>query len=115
MASLPALSHWIDGQPVAGSSGRFADVFDPSTGEVSAGVPLASTQELERCISVARSAFKDWAATPPLRRARVMFRFRQLLDNASDELAKLISREHGKTVSDARGEVIRGLEVVEFA
>jgi malonate-semialdehyde dehydrogenase (acetylating)/methylmalonate-semialdehyde dehydrogenase len=94
---------------------RAGDVFDPSTGKVTAKVPFASTAELENCVRIAKEAFPAWAATPPLRRARVMFRFRDLLDGALDEIAQAISREHGKTLSDARGEAMRGLEVVEFA
>jgi malonate-semialdehyde dehydrogenase (acetylating)/methylmalonate-semialdehyde dehydrogenase len=90
-------------------------VFDPSTGRVTARVPFASKEELDECVRTAQAAFKSWATTPPLRRARVMFRFRELLERATDEIAEAISREHGKTLSDARGEIIRGLEVVEFA
>ncbi len=113
--TAPAVPHWIGGAAVGGTSGRFGDVFNPSTGQVTAQVPFASDAELDRCIATAKAAFPAWAATPPLRRARVLFRFRQLLEEASNELAALISSEHGKTVADARGEVVRGLEVVEFA
>lgn len=109
------LSHWIGGKAFTGSTTRLGDVLDPSTGEVRARAPFASASDSDECVAVARDAFKGWAATPPVRRARVMFRYRQLLESASDRLAKIISSEHGKTISDARGEVMRGLEVVEFA
>jgi malonate-semialdehyde dehydrogenase (acetylating)/methylmalonate-semialdehyde dehydrogenase len=110
-----SLSHWINGVEVAGRSGRFGKVFNPSTGEAIGQVPFANAAELEECVRVARAAFESWSAQTPLRRARVLFRFRQLLEEASDELAAVISREHGKTLADAKGEVTRGLEVVEFA
>lgn len=114
LASVPTVPHWIGGKAVA-TQGRSGDVYNPSTGLVTARVPFASAEELDQCVQVARAAFPGWANTPPLRRARVLFKFRQLLEAASDELAHAISAEHGKTVSDARGEVVRGLEVVEFA
>jgi len=114
-AALPTVSHWIGGQAVAGPLSRAGDVYNPSTGGITARVPFASAEELDACVAVAKAAFPAWAATPPLRRARVLFRFRQLLEAASDELAAAISREHGKTLSDARGEIVRGMEVVEFA
>ncbi|MFC4314569.1 CoA-acylating methylmalonate-semialdehyde dehydrogenase [Steroidobacter flavus] len=109
------ITHWVGGKAVPGEQTRAGDVFDPSTGEVTARVPFASLEELDACVRTARAAYPAWAATPPLRRARVMFRFRDLLERASDELAEAISREHGKTLADARGEIVRGLEVVEFA
>ncbi|MES0874301.1 CoA-acylating methylmalonate-semialdehyde dehydrogenase [Sinimarinibacterium thermocellulolyticum] len=114
-AAAETLSHWIGGAAVAGTSGRWGEVFNPSTGEVTARVPFASVEELDRCVASAKAAAPAWAATPPLRRARVLFRYRQLLEAASEELAQTISREHGKTLADARGEIVRGLEVVEFA
>jgi len=114
-ATVSALSHWIGAKAVPGAQGRAGDVFDPSTGRVSARVPYASVEELDACVRIAQAAFPAWAAMPPLRRARVMFRFRDLLERASDEVSEAISREHGKTLSDARGEVVRGMEVVEFA
>jgi malonate-semialdehyde dehydrogenase (acetylating)/methylmalonate-semialdehyde dehydrogenase len=113
--AVPSVPHWIGGKAVAGTSGRSGEVFDPSAGQVSARVPFAAQGEIDACVAAARAAQPDWAGTPPLRRARVMFRFRQLLESAADELAATISREHGKTVADARGEIVRGMEVVEFA
>jgi malonate-semialdehyde dehydrogenase (acetylating)/methylmalonate-semialdehyde dehydrogenase len=109
------IRHWIGGKEVAGASGRAGDVYDPALGEVSGRVAFASTEEAGRAIAAAHAAFPAWAATPSLRRARVMFKFKELIERDMDKLAALISSEHGKVVSDARGEVTRGLEVVEFA
>ena len=115
MIMSKTLHHYINGQKVEGTSGRFGDVFNPATGEVAARVPLASSSETASAIEAAAAAFPDWRNTPPLRRARVLFRFKELLDANLDELAQLVSSEHGKVFSDARGSVIRGIEVVEFA
>ncbi|MBM3951407.1 MAG: CoA-acylating methylmalonate-semialdehyde dehydrogenase [Rhodospirillales bacterium] len=109
------LSHFIDGKRVAGKSGRFADVYNPATGEVAAQVPLADADEVRAAIAAAARAFPAWAATPPARRAQAMFRLRELLYRHMDELAPMLSAEHGKTLPDAKGELTRGLEVVEFA
>jgi malonate-semialdehyde dehydrogenase (acetylating)/methylmalonate-semialdehyde dehydrogenase len=107
--------HYINGREVAGTSNRFGDVYNPALGEVASRVPFASADEVSQAIAAAQAAFPAWAATPPLRRARVMFKFKELIERDHDQLARLISSEHGKVVSDARGEVTRGLEVVEFA
>jgi malonate-semialdehyde dehydrogenase (acetylating)/methylmalonate-semialdehyde dehydrogenase len=112
---VKTLHHYINGQQVEGTSGRYGDVFNPTTGEVTARVPLASADETARAIEVAAAAFPAWRDTPPLRRARVLFRFKELLDKHLEELAELVSAEHGKVLSDARGSVIRGMEVAEFA
>jgi malonate-semialdehyde dehydrogenase (acetylating) / methylmalonate-semialdehyde dehydrogenase len=108
------IPHFIGGKHVAGA-GRFSDVYNPATGHSSAKVALASQNEVADAVAVARAAFPGWAAQTPLRRARVMFKFRELLDRHTDEIASLIASEHGKSLSDARGEITRGLEVVEFA
>ena len=100
---------------VAGRSGRFADVFNPATGAVEKRVPLASAAEVGEVVAVAKAAWPAWAKTPPLRRARILDRFKFLLQENADKIAELISAEHGKTHDDALGEVTRGLEVVEFA
>jgi malonate-semialdehyde dehydrogenase (acetylating)/methylmalonate-semialdehyde dehydrogenase len=113
--SLRELGHFIDGKPAGGRSGRRAPVFDPSTGTQSANVGLADAAEVDRAVRAAQDAFAGWANTTPLRRARVMFEFKNLLERHRDELAAMISAEHGKVLSDAQGEVTRGLEVVEFA
>ncbi|MDE2342293.1 MAG: CoA-acylating methylmalonate-semialdehyde dehydrogenase [Betaproteobacteria bacterium] len=116
MTSAPvSIGHFIDGQPVAGTSGRAADVFNPATGAVSGRVALASESEVAAAVASARAAFPAWAGTSPLRRARVLFKFKELIERHHDELAALITAEHGKVFTDARGEVIRGLEVVEYA
>ena len=112
---MKTLHHYINGRKVAGASGRFGDVFNPATGELSARVPLASAAETATAVEAAAAAFPAWRDTPPLQRARVMFSFKELLEHRLDELAELVAAEHGKVLSDARGSVIRGLEVVEFA
>ena len=115
-ASAPReLSHWIGGTRVAGTSGRFGDVFHPASGAVSSRVPLASDAEVHAAVEAAAQAFPAWAAQPPLRRARVLFRFREIFERRLEEVAALITSEHGKVNTDARGEATRGLEVVEFA
>src|SRR3982074_2136205 len=109
------IGHFIGGKTVAGTSGRSGDVFDPNTGEVQAKVALASKAEVEKAIANAQAAFPGWAATNPQRRARVMFKFLELIQAEYDDLARLLSSEHGKTFADAKGDIQRGLEVVEFA
>ena len=109
------IGHFIAGRPTAGTSGRFGDVFNPAIGEISARVALASAAEVDHAVGIAARAFPAWAATPPLRRARVMFKLRDLLERDRARLSAAITAEHGKILSDADGEVQRGLEVVEFA
>jgi malonate-semialdehyde dehydrogenase (acetylating)/methylmalonate-semialdehyde dehydrogenase len=106
---------FVNGQVVARSDARTSPVYNPATGAVTAEVALSTTTEVASAVAAARAAFPAWAATPPLRRARIMNRFRDLLERNSAELAAIISDEHGKVRSDALGEVTRGLEVVEFA
>ena len=112
---MRSIEHFINGQKVAGTSGRFGDVFDPNTGLVQARVPLASPAELDRAVANAAEAQKGWAAANPQRRARVMFEFKHLLETHMDELAHLLSSEHGKVIADSRGDLQRGLEVIEFS
>ena len=109
------ISHWIDGKPQDGQSGRTGPVFDPATGRERARVAFASAEEVDKAVAVAKNAFKDWRDSSLTTRTQIMFNFRRLLDEARDELANLIAAEHGKTRPDARGEVQRGLETVEFA
>ena len=109
------LSHFINGEPVPGVSGRCGKVFNPATGEVAKHVPLAGAAEVNCAVAAAVAAFPAWSAQPPLRRARVMFRFLELLERERDRLAAIITSEHGKVFSDAKGEVQRGGEVVEFS
>ena len=111
---MSELHHWIGGAPVAGTSGRFGQVFHPATGQVQARVPVATEAEVDAAVQAAARAFPAWSAQPPLRRARVLFRFREIFERRLDEIAACITREHGKVNSDARGEATRGLEVVEF-
>jgi malonate-semialdehyde dehydrogenase (acetylating)/methylmalonate-semialdehyde dehydrogenase len=114
-SQIEALSHWIAGRPTPGTSGRFGDVFNPATGRVQSRVPLASDAEVDAAVQAAAAAFPSWSAQPPLRRARVLFRFREIFESRLEEVAALITSEHGKVNSDARGEATRGLENIEFA
>jgi malonate-semialdehyde dehydrogenase (acetylating)/methylmalonate-semialdehyde dehydrogenase len=114
-ASPSPIGHFIGGAHVAGNPARTGAVYNPATGTVSGRVALASAQELDAAVAAARAAFPGWAATPPLRRARIMFKFKDLLEQHADQLAAIITAEHGKVLSDARGEVTRGIEVVEYA
>ncbi|MSQ92890.1 MAG: CoA-acylating methylmalonate-semialdehyde dehydrogenase [Gammaproteobacteria bacterium] len=112
---MEQLGHYIGGQRVAGASGRSAPVFNPALGVATTQVALASAHETRSVIAAARAALPEWSDTPALRRARVLFRFRDLIDKNSEEIAGILTREHGKVLADARGEVTRGLEIVEFA
>ena len=109
------IRHFIDGRPVEATSGRTSEVFDPNTGEVQARVSLASAADVDAAVQSAMTAFDGWSATNPQRRARVMFEFKRLVEARIDELAALLSAEHGKVIADAKGDVQRGLEVIEFA
>src|SRR3977135_3624800 len=109
------IGHFVGGKTVAGTSGRSGDVFNPNTGEVQAKVALASKAEVEQAIANAAAPQPAWAAPTPQRRARVMFKFLELIQAEYDDLARLLSSEHGKTFADSRGDIQRGLEVVEFA
>ena len=115
MTAQRDVHHFINGKAVPGTSGRHGDIFDPNTGEVQARVALASASEMADAIEIAKAAQVDWAAVNPQRRARVLFKFKQLLEDNMDELARLLSAEHGKVVADAKGDVQRGMEVIEFA
>jgi len=110
----PVVGHYIDGQ-VHTQGERSSPVFNPATGEVQAQVALASLQTVEQAVASARKAFPAWSEQSALRRSRVMFKFKELLDRHHQELAQLITREHGKVLSDAMGEVTRGIEIVEYA
>ncbi|HQZ34474.1 MAG TPA: CoA-acylating methylmalonate-semialdehyde dehydrogenase [Ilumatobacteraceae bacterium] len=109
------ISHWIDGQVVEGTSGRSGIVYDPATGEQASSVDLASVAEVDLAVAKARAAFPAWRSTNLSRRAEVMFRVRELVDANRKEIATLLTKEHGKVLSDALGEVARGLENIEFA
>jgi len=114
-ACVRELSHFINGQTAAGTSGRFGDVFDPAQGQVAARVPFAGVDQVADAVAAAKAAFPAWSETPPAQRARLMFKFKALLDRHHDELAELVTRDHGKLFEDSKGEVLRGIEVVEFA
>ena len=109
------ISHFINGASVAGRSGRFGEVYDPNVGEVQARVALATAEELDAAVQAAARAQAGWGATNPQRRARVMFEFKRLVEARMGELAELLSSEHGKVIADSRGDIQRGLEVIEFA
>jgi malonate-semialdehyde dehydrogenase (acetylating) / methylmalonate-semialdehyde dehydrogenase len=115
IAKQRQLGHYVDGKAVPGGSGRSAPVYDPALGVATTEVALASAAETRHAIASARAAFPEWSETPAIRRARVLFRFRDLVEQHAGELAAIITREHGKVLTDARGEVTRGLEIVEFA
>lgn len=112
---MPDIHHLIGGQIIEGRSGNFADIFDPNTGAATTKVALASEAEIDTAIQNAKAAFPAWSGLNPQRRARIMFAFKSLLEENMDELAALLSSEHGKILADSRGDVQRGLDVVEFA
>ena len=110
-----AITHFIAGARAAGSSTRAQDVFNPATGAVTGRVALASAADVDTAVAAAQAAFPAWSDTPPIRRARVMFKFLELVNLHKDELAHLITAEHGKVFTDAQGEVARGIDIIEFA
>ncbi|HYK56730.1 MAG TPA: aldehyde dehydrogenase family protein, partial [Flavisolibacter sp.] len=110
-----SVAHYINGKLTASSGQRRQDVFNPATGAVSARVALANQEDVDAAVAAATAAAPRWAETAPLKRARILFRFKELIERHHEALAATITREHGKVLSDARGEVTRGLEVVEFA
>ena len=112
---VTSIAHFISGQTTAGTSTRVQDVFNPATGEVTGRVSLANVQDVAKAVASAQAAFPAWADTPPLRRARVMFKYLELLNQNRDTLARMITAEHGKVFTDAQGEVTRGIDIVEFA
>lgn len=112
---MDTINHFVNGESLVGASSRTADVFNPATGSVASQVRLGSTADVGEAVAAAKAAWPAWRATPPLRRARILDRFKSMLWERADQLAESISSEHGKTHDDALGEVTRGLEVVEFA
>ena len=112
---IETLQHYIGGRRVAGTGGRFSDGFDPALGTVMSRVPLAAPDEVDQAVAAAKAAFPKWSALTPLRRSRIMHKFKGLIEANAKDLAAIVTREHGKVLSDAMGEVIRGIEVVEFA
>ncbi|MGX9393288.1 CoA-acylating methylmalonate-semialdehyde dehydrogenase [Nitrobacteraceae bacterium UC4446_H13] len=111
---MRSIGHFIGGKTVKGTSGRFADVYQPMTGDVQAQVALATKAELRAAVENAKAAQPAWAATNPQRRARILMKFLELVARDNDTMAELLAREHGKTIPDAKGDILRGVEVVEF-
>ncbi len=109
------IAHFVNGQALIGASGRYGDVFNPNTGEVQARVQFASDAEIDAAVQAAAKAQIGWAATNPQRRARVMFEFKRLIERDMNALAEILSSEHGKVIADSKGDIQRGLEVIEFA
>ena len=112
---MRTIGHFIDGQRVEGQSGRFHSIYDPNTGQVQARVALATPEELDAAVRSAATAQREWARVNPQRRARVLFSYKQAVEAHMDELAQLLSSEHGKVLADSRGDVMRGIDVIEFA
>ena len=112
---MKKIHHFVNGKAFEGDSKKTSDVYDPSIGEVSAKVTLATKQDVDKVVDIAHSAFHSWSSTPALQRARILFKFKELIEKNSDELTKIIVAEHGKVYDDAKGSLTRGLEVVEFA
>ena len=112
---MKLIEHFIEGKNYSGNSKRKSKVFNPATGEQSAEVKLGTKEDVNKAVENAKNSFEKWSNTPPLQRARVMFKFKELIEKNSDELTKIIVSEHGKVYEDAKGSLIRGLEVVEYA
>ncbi|HCX80917.1 MAG: methylmalonate-semialdehyde dehydrogenase (acylating) [Curvibacter sp. RIFCSPHIGHO2_12_FULL_63_18] len=115
MSQVTSIAHYIHGRVTPGTSGRAQNVFNPATGQVTGSVALANAAEVDAAVAAAQAAFPKWADTPPIRRARILFNFLQLLNEHKDALARMITAEHGKVFTDAQGEVSRGIDIVEFA
>ena len=112
---MKIIEHFVDGKKYSGNSKKLSSVFNPATGEETAKVKLGSSDDLNNAVEKAQNAFLSWSNTPPLQRARVLFRYKELIEKNSDELTKIIVSEHGKVYEDAKGSLTRGLEVVEYA
>ena len=112
---MPDVHHFVNGETLIGSSGRFGDIFNPNTGVIAGRVQLATVEEMDRAVQAASVAQEQWAQVNPQRRARVMFAYLRLVQARMDELAELLSSQHGKVIADSKGDIQRGLEVVEFA
>ena len=112
---MNTIQHFVNGKKFSGESKRAGKVFNPATGDQTAEVKLATTKDVNDAVDNAKKAFESWSNKPPLQRARVMFKFKELIEKNSDELTKIIVSEHGKVYEDAKGSLTRGLEVVEYA
>jgi len=115
LTTLERLPMWVNGRAFSPSTTRYGEVTNPATGEVIRHVPFANAADVDAAVQSAAAALPAWSAAPPLRRARVLMRFRDLLDRQRKDLARIVTQEHGKTLVDAEGSVTRGIEVVEFA
>src|SRR4029079_2762728 len=115
LTTLERLPLWVGGRAYSPSTTRYGEVTNPATGEVIRHVPFANGADVDAAVKSSATAFKEWSTTPALRRARVLMKFRDLLDRHRKDLAKIVTQEHGKTLADAEGSVTRGMEVVEFA
>ena len=109
------IQHFINGKIVSGNSKRKGKVFNPATGDQKSEVYLGTKSDLNEAVEISKKAFETWSLKPPIQRARIMFKFKELIEKNSDELTKMIVSEHGKVYEDAKGSLVRGLEVVEFA
>ena len=109
------IQHYVNGKVFSGESKRIGKIFNPATGEQQTEVKLGNKSDLNEAVKIAKKAFENWSIKPPIQRARVMFKFKELIEKNSDELTKMIVSEHGKVYEDAKGSLIRGLEIVEFA
>jgi malonate-semialdehyde dehydrogenase (acetylating)/methylmalonate-semialdehyde dehydrogenase len=114
-STVTSIPHYIQGEATAGAGGRQQDVFNPATGAVTGRVALASAQDVDAAVAAAQAAFPAWSDTPPIRRARVLFKFLELVNQHKDDLARMITAEHGKVFTDAQGEVARGIDIIEFS
>ena len=112
---MNTIQHFVNGKKFSGESKRVGKVFNPATGEQTAEVKLATTKDVNDAVDNAKKSFENWSNKPPLQRARVMFKLKELIEKNSDELTKIIVSEHGKVYEDAKGSLTRGLEVVEYA
>src|SRR6059058_5831851 len=108
------ISHWIGGRSVAGESGRSGSVYNPATGRQAGAVDFASAEEMDKAVQAAKAAFPGWRATSLSKKSAILFRVRELVHERKDDIARILTSEHGKVFSDAQGEVARGLEVIEF-
>src|SRR5213595_257913 len=115
MSTIDRLPLWIGGRATPARTTRYGEVTNPATGEVLRHVPFATAEDVDAAVAAAVAAFPAWKAAPALRRARVLMRFRELLETHKKDLARLVSQEHGKTIADAEGSITRGIEVIEFA
>ena len=112
---MKTIEHFVNGKSFSGESKKKGKIFNPATGEQESEVKLATTKDVNEAVANAKKAFDAWSNKPPLQRARVMFKFKELIEKNSDELTKIIVAEHGKVYEDAKGSLTRGLEVVEYA